>query len=301
MSFLSAREKVGIFVSYRRADSAGYAGRLVDQLKSRFGDQVFFDVESIKPGADFHEVIKETFEKCGAVIVLIGKRWRERDESMPPFGDLRDVITQEIHNAMESKLPIVPVLVDGATMPTESSLPVSFAGLSKLNAIDLRHSSFERDMQAISEELGDILGGAKATAIEKFFLKLYGPFIGNSISRVYGGIVLFSAMGALWGLMELVAAGFAVSQNGLRGLLTPSLLDPEVLRLQSTWTAALGALIFGIIGRRSIRWWRHATIAMWVSLAEIILAGLLAISYVVQVPEARLMDLFDNKKIVTAP
>jgi hypothetical protein len=300
MALLNAREKVGIFVSYRRADSAGYAGRLVDQLKSRFGDQVFLDVDSIKPGANFHEVIEETFAKCGAVIVLIGKSWRERDESMPPFGDSRDVITQEIRIAMESKLPIVPVLVDGASMPAESSLPPSFANLSKLNAIDLRHTSFERDIQAVSEELADILGGAKATAIEKFFLKLYGPFIGNSIARVYGGIVLFSAVGALWGLMELVAAGFAVSQSGLRSLFTPSLFDPELLRLQSTWTAAFGALIFGFIGRRSIRWWRHATITMW-ELAEIILAALLAIGYVVQVPEARIMDVFDNKKIVAAP
>jgi hypothetical protein len=299
MALLNAREKVGIFVSYRRADSAGYAGRLVDQLKSRFGDQVFLDVESIRPGANFHEVIEETFAKCGAVIVLIGKRWRERDESMPPFGDSTDVITQEIRIAMESKLPIVPVLVDGASMPAESSLPPSFANLSKLNAIDLRHTSFERDIQAVSEELADILGGAKATAIEKFFLKLYGPFIGNSIARIYGGIVLFSALGAAWGLIELVAAGFAVNQSGLPSLFTPSLFDPEVLRLQSIWTAAFGALIFGFIGRRSIRWWRHATIAMWVSLAEIILAGLLAIGYVVQVPDARLMDVFDNKKITS--
>ena len=79
--------------------------------------QVFLDVDSISPGANFHEVIEETFAKCGAVVVLIGKRWLERDESMPPFGDSRDVITQEIRFAMESKLPIVPVLVDGATMP----------------------------------------------------------------------------------------------------------------------------------------------------------------------------------------
>ena len=301
MALLNARDKVGIFVSYRRADSAGYAGRLVDQLKSRFGDQVFLDVESIRPGANFHQVIEETFAKCGAVIVLIGKRWRERDESMPPFGDSTDVITQEIRIAMESKLPIVPVLVDGASMPAESSLPPSFANLSKLNAIDLRHTSFERDMQAVSEELADILGGVKATAIEKFFLKLYGPFIGNSIARIYGGIVLFSVMGALWGLMELAVTGFAVNQSGWQSLFTPSLLDPEVLRLQSIWTAAFGALVFGFIGRRSIRWWRHATITMWVSLAEIILAGLLAIGYVVQVPEARIMDVFDSKKIVASP
>ena len=301
MALLNAREKVGIFVSYRRADSAGYAGRLVDQLKSRFGDQVFLDVDSIRAGANFHEVIEDTFAKCGAVIVLIGKRWRERDESMPPFGDSTDVITQEIRIAMESKLPIVPVLVDGASMPTESSLPPSFANQSKLNAIDLRHASFERDMQAVSEELADILGGAKATAIEKFFLKLYGPFFGNSIARIYGGIVLFSALGALWGLIELAAAGLAVHQGGLRSLFTPSLLDPEVLRLQSTWTAAFGALVFGFIGRRSIRWWRHATIVIWISLAEIVLAALLAIGYVVQVPEARIMDVFDSKRIVTAP
>ena len=123
---------------------------------------------------------------------------------------------------MESKLPIVPVLVDGASMPTESSLPPSFANLSKLNAIDLRHASFERDMQAVSEELADILGGAKATAIEGS--EAVRPFFKNSIARIYGGIVLFSALGALWGLIELAAAGFAVHQGGLRSLFTPSLL-----------------------------------------------------------------------------
>jgi hypothetical protein len=78
-------------------------------------------------------------------------------------------------------------------------------------------------------------------------------------------------------------------------------MDPEMLRLQAVWTAALGALLFGFFGRRSIRWWRHATIVMWIALAEIILAVLLAFVYVGQVPEARIMDLFDNKKITAAP
>jgi len=75
---------------------------------------------------------------------------------MPPFGDSRDVITQEIRFAMESNLPIVPVLVDGASMPMESTLPVELANLSKLNAIDLRHTSFDRDLQAVREQLGEI-------------------------------------------------------------------------------------------------------------------------------------------------
>ena len=268
MSVFAAREKVGIFVSYRRADTAGNAGRLVDQLKSRFGDQVFFDVDSIKPGANFHQVIEETLSKCGAVVVLIGKRWLERDEVMPRFGDENDVITQEIRLAMESKLPIVPVLVDGASMPAESLLPPDFASLSSLNAIDLRHTSFDRDLQAVNEHLVDILGGANETVIEKFALRLFGPFLGNSIARIYGYIVLLSVVGALWGLAELTVAVFVVSQSGLRSLFSASILDPETARLQAIWTAALGALIFAFIGRRSIRWWRHATIVVWVSLAE---------------------------------
>ena len=294
-SLLAPREKVGIFISYRRADTAGHAGRLVDQLKSRFGDQVFFDVDSIKPGANFHQVIEDTFTKCGAVIVLIGKRWMERDDGMPLLGDEQDVITQEVRLAMASKLPILPVLVDGASMPGESQLPASLASLSSLNAIDLRHTSFDRDLQAVSDHLLETLGGAKETAIEKLALKLYGPFLGNSIAKIQGGIVLLSAIGALWALGELAAAAFLSWRSGFETLLAPSVMEADTTRLQAVWTGAFGALIFAFIGRRSIRWWRHATTILWISLAEIVLAGALAAVYVVEVPEARIMDVFDNK------
>jgi len=48
----------GIFLSYRRADSAGYAGRLFDRLAERYGrSRVFMDVEAIGVGTDFVEAI----------------------------------------------------------------------------------------------------------------------------------------------------------------------------------------------------------------------------------------------------
>jgi TIR domain len=296
MKLFSAPDKVAIFVSYRRADSAGYAGRLVDKLKSEFGDQVFFDVDSIRPGANFHDVIRETLDKCGAVVLLIGKRWLERNDSMPPFGDPMDVITQEVQATLELKIPIVPVLVDAAPMPSAAVLPARFQEISSLNALELRHTSFDRDVQAVSEHLADTLGGAKATAIEKALLKLYGPFLGPSFARIYGGIVLFSAMGASWALLELLVMVLTISQSGLRSILSPSFLDSEMLRLQAIWTAALGALLCGFIGRRSIRWWRQATVAMWIGLVEVILAFALAFMYVTQVPEAALVDLFETKR-----
>ena len=296
MKFFSAPDKVGIFVSYRRADSAGYAGRLVDKLKSEFGNQVFFDVDSIRPGANFHDVINETLAKCGAVVLLIGKRWLERNESSPLFGDSQDVITQEIQSTLDLKIPIVPVLVDSASMPAEGALPARFQEISSLNAMELRHTSFDRDVQAVSEHLANILGGAKATAIEKALLKIYGPFLGSSFARIYGGIVLFAAMGALWALLELSVATVTTIQSGVRSILAPSFLDSEMLRLQAIWTAALSALLCGFIGRRSVRWWRHATIATWIGLIEIVLAFSLAFVYVTQVPDASIVDLFETKR-----
>jgi len=65
-----------IFISYRREDSIAYSGRLYDRLTAEFGKgQVFMDIDSIDPGADFIEVIEQTVAACDAVLVVIGKQW----------------------------------------------------------------------------------------------------------------------------------------------------------------------------------------------------------------------------------
>ena len=66
----------GIFISYRRDDSAGYAGRLYDRLSAHFGaDRVFMDVEGIEPGTDFVDAIERAVASCRVLIVLIGDEW----------------------------------------------------------------------------------------------------------------------------------------------------------------------------------------------------------------------------------
>jgi hypothetical protein len=82
--------------------------------------------------------------------LLIGKKWIEREETAHPFGDTRDVITQEIQTALDLQLPIIPVVVDGASIPSKSVLPPHFRHLPKLNAIELRHVSFDRDVEALT-------------------------------------------------------------------------------------------------------------------------------------------------------
>ena len=65
-----------IFISYRREDTSGYAGRLYDQITSRFGrDHVFMDVADLEPGSDFVETIEKKVSTCNALIALVGKNW----------------------------------------------------------------------------------------------------------------------------------------------------------------------------------------------------------------------------------
>ena len=63
----------GIFLSYRREDSAGFAGRLADRLEAEFGaGSVFRDVDDIRPGEDFQSAIDNQLQAVDAVLVMIG-------------------------------------------------------------------------------------------------------------------------------------------------------------------------------------------------------------------------------------
>jgi hypothetical protein len=65
-----------IFVSYRRSDAQGEAGRLFDDLVKHFGDQmVFMDVAGIEAGRDFRKAIEESVAKCGVLLVVMGPEW----------------------------------------------------------------------------------------------------------------------------------------------------------------------------------------------------------------------------------
>src|SRR5688572_13764529 len=63
-----------VFISYRRSDAGGYAGRLYDVL-TRAGFEVFVDVDKIGIGGDFVEIIKRSVSSTDALLALIGPEW----------------------------------------------------------------------------------------------------------------------------------------------------------------------------------------------------------------------------------
>jgi hypothetical protein len=123
----------GVFVSYRRADTSYPAGWLFDRLASHFGsDKIFKDVDSIHPGDDFAAAIGTALESCTILIAVIGRHWLTVSS---PAGrridDPSDFVRLEIEAALARQIRVIPVLVDGATMPEARQLPASLSPLSQ--------------------------------------------------------------------------------------------------------------------------------------------------------------------------
>jgi hypothetical protein len=141
-----------IFISYRREDRPEAAGRIYDRLKSHFGEkQVFFDIDSIPPGIDFREYIREYVAKCDVLIVIIGDRWIVKDDQgISRLENLSDFVRIEIEAALKRNIPVIPVPVGKAKVPALDDLPASIKDLHYRNAYEVRSgTSFEGHLQRL--------------------------------------------------------------------------------------------------------------------------------------------------------
>src|SRR5687768_3861240 len=142
-----------IFISYRRDDSAGYAGRLFDALTARFGTKsVFMDIDTIPPGKDFRKVIRDEVGTCDMVLVLIGKQWSGMVDAQGHrrLEDPLDWVRVEIATALENPhIRVIPVLLHNARMPGDHELPEELKELSWRNAIELSDSRFRHDTKKL--------------------------------------------------------------------------------------------------------------------------------------------------------
>src|ERR1043166_269254 len=128
-----------IAISYRRQDSSPVAGRLYDRLQAEFGKgSVFMDFDSIPYGVDFREHIKQTLQRAKAVISIISPEWTGGKE-LPNrrIDDPTDFVRLEVASALESGIPIIPVLVNNTAMPEAKNLPPELEGLAFRNGLAL--------------------------------------------------------------------------------------------------------------------------------------------------------------------
>ena len=150
-----------VFLSYRRIDTGGYAGRLTDALEMRFGKgSVFQDVAAITPGSNFVDAINAAVARCGVLIVLIGDTWlTEKDAAGGQrLADTEDFVRLEVASALRQGRPVLPVLVEGAAMPAESSLPPELRALAQLQALELSDTRWEYDAERLANAVRALSG-----------------------------------------------------------------------------------------------------------------------------------------------
>jgi hypothetical protein len=145
-----------VFISYRREDSEGQARALFQELVSRLGkDAVFMDVDSIALGRDFREVLQERLETCDLMLVLIGRDWLsgKDDAGRRRLDNPADFVRLEIAAALKRKIPITPLLLRGAQMPTAEQLPENISELAYRNGFELSHNRWNSDVLELIKRL----------------------------------------------------------------------------------------------------------------------------------------------------
>lgn len=162
----SAHQFSGIFVRYRRDDSAGHAGRLSDKLSEHFGkDQIFMDIDNIQPGEDFVQVIENAVGSCEILIAVIGRNWLSgTGRNTGPLDNPNDFVRLEIATALNRDIRVIPVLVQRATMPKPQDLPDDLSKLSRRNAMELSDLRWRYDVDQLVAALERILAQRKAAA-----------------------------------------------------------------------------------------------------------------------------------------
>jgi hypothetical protein len=139
----------GVFVSYRRDDSSGHAGRLFDHLSHAFGeDGVFMDVDDIRRGDTFAETLNERLRQSDVLLAVIGKRWLTLTD---PAGRRRldnddDWVRSEVRGALAAGQLVIPVLVGGAALPGAAELPEDIRALAARQMAEVRDGAWSDDI-----------------------------------------------------------------------------------------------------------------------------------------------------------
>ncbi|MCD4684681.1 MAG: toll/interleukin-1 receptor domain-containing protein [Anaerolineae bacterium] len=146
-----------IFISYRRADTAGYAGRLYDHLRQHFDQaDIFMDIDTIPPGADFVQEIERSLMAVDVVLVLIGPQWLTvaDEDGQRRIDDPHDFVRLEVKTALErAEMRVIPVLVNDARMPSAVDLPGDLQPLVRRNAVTLDNARFGYDVERLVRAL----------------------------------------------------------------------------------------------------------------------------------------------------
>lgn len=146
-----------IFISYRRDDSAMAAGRLYEHLARHFPrEALFMDVDAMQPGMNFVDELDRQVAQCDTFLAVIGPQWTtiENDDGERRLDEPNDFVRIEVASALARDIRVIPILLEGATMPRAEDLPFDIKAMVQRHAVRLRHDRFGADVEIITNALG---------------------------------------------------------------------------------------------------------------------------------------------------
>jgi hypothetical protein len=229
-----------VFISYRRDDAAGFAHAIYDRLLEHLpAGRVFKDVASIGAGDDFARRIESALDGSAVVLVLIGRRWTGHlGTCVSRLDDSRDWVRVEVAGALARGMAVIPVLLDGATMPAEAELPRDLRPLARLNAVEVRTTRLEADLRNLQAATMRALGmhwppAEPGSTIYGALSVLYA-FFGGAVLLLVGLASFFTSIPT-----ATLAAVTLFLLNGMLLLRAP--IHPAIRALRRDQAMRLGA------------------------------------------------------------
>lgn len=223
--------QTGIFISYRRNDSQGMAGRIYDHLLKHFRKEtLFFDVDNIAPGENFETGVVKAVEQCHTMLVIIGPNWLREITNANATG-MKDWVELEISTALHQNLKIIPLLLEDTRMPVPSDLPESLRPLALRNALSIRHISFGADMHTLVSTLKE------PAVAKKQKERPTGKIINKKLLFIAAALIIAAALLFIGSLLFKKKN----EKTPIEDFLTKELNKPEIKQI-GAWDGISGAL-----------------------------------------------------------
>jgi hypothetical protein len=203
-----------VFLSYRRSDTGGEAGRLADSFQHRIGSSLAFrDVADIPPGAQFDSTLDKELSAAKIVLVLIGPAWLTELQQRLGQSEV-DYLRVEVAASLARGKRVIPLLLNGATLPPAQALPEDLGALAKHQAMTLRDESWNQDVDRLIDAIGrphrwDFVALRAVFAIVAIVVgvKLLVPLLPDEHANdVVFLRILIAALAGTYALVEIVVA-----------------------------------------------------------------------------------------------
>lgn len=228
-----------IFISYRRSDSNDVTGRIYDFLSQHFGpDVVFKDVDSIPLGMDFRSHLNQTVGRCQTLVAVIGPTWLEvlQERLKQPAVDW---VRAEIEIALERRIPVIPLLIGGADLPSAETLPEGLQDLAYRNATLARPDpDFKPDMARLIQGLEAIIGISKGSSDLNSATSTKAPIAPSQSISISGGQLSNVQIGGIAGRDLTVNQSQQIGGSTSEKILTPTDVVTLLDQLRSLLQAA---------------------------------------------------------------